>query len=600
MADHTSSSQRHIDYQLKRIDKSASITEARFALLVAKHTSINVVDHITKTVKACLTDSAIASSIQLSRTKCAAIIKNVWNPHFRQALRDDIDKSHFSLLIDESTDISIKKQLGIVIKYFSRTRQTVVGSFLKLEQIEGGDAQHITAALKSVVAEFGLDLQKCSGIGTDNASVMVGRTSGVYARLKREVPHLILVPCVCHSLQLAISEVCKQFLPAQVEFLVAETFNWFSRSTSRQQLYTQIYNTINDGHDPLKIVRACQTRWLSVETAVTRILDQWLELKTHFEIVRVSDNCFVASQLCDFYKDELLKSYLIFVKPHLQAVQRVNKLFQSSSNADMSKLFNELCFLIEETANVVTVKRRDFDPLVSKVAEYLTPNPNLGYEFELHLKTLLLQKKITSEQGQVIRTKCVTFLVELVNSLRARLPDNISVLRNINLLSVERALRIVKPTLSNILEELLYLPSTITKIEMQWKNLPLVKWTETKHTLAFWAEVRAYRDAGDNNPFNELTEFAFHLLTLPFSNAEVERVFSQLNLVKNKCRNRMQGDMVNAILMIRSSLSKMGKCCEDYPITPEMVAKVGESTIYSRSSEADQTAMDLVDVSLFN
>lgn len=71
----------------------------------------------------------------------------------------------------------------------------------------------------SVVSDLGLDLQKC-GIGTDNASVMVGRENGVHAKLKFEVPHLV---CICHSLQLAISEVCKEILPTKFEILVAET-----------------------------------------------------------------------------------------------------------------------------------------------------------------------------------------------------------------------------------------------------------------------------------------------------------------------------------------------------------------------------------------
>lgn len=74
----------------------------------------------------------------------------------------------------------------------------------------------------SVVSDLGLDLQKC-GIGTDIASVMVGRENGVHAKLKFEVPHLVWVPCICHSLQLAISEVCKEILPTKFEILVAET-----------------------------------------------------------------------------------------------------------------------------------------------------------------------------------------------------------------------------------------------------------------------------------------------------------------------------------------------------------------------------------------
>lgn len=42
---------------------------------------------------------------------------------------------------------------------------------------------------------------------------------------------------------------------------------------------------------PLKLVRACDTRWLSIESAVKRIENQWLELKTHFEIAATTESC---------------------------------------------------------------------------------------------------------------------------------------------------------------------------------------------------------------------------------------------------------------------------------------------------------------------
>lgn len=178
-----------------------------------------------------------------------------------------------------------------MIKYFSKSRRCIVGTFLKLHPIETGDAKSLLHDIKVVIEKHGLDLQKCYGIGTDNASVMVGKHSGLFTLMKREVKHLVLVPCVCHSLQLAISEVSKEFLPTQLEFLISETYNWFARSSGRQQEYRQILNALNGGHDPLKIVQACQTRWLSVEIAVSRVLAQWIELETHFKLARTHNKC---------------------------------------------------------------------------------------------------------------------------------------------------------------------------------------------------------------------------------------------------------------------------------------------------------------------
>ena len=55
--------------------------------------------------------------------------------------------------------------------------------------------------------------------------------------------------------------------------------------------------TLNDGTLPLKIPKDCQTRWLSIQPAVQSILEQWMELKTHFEVSRLSEKCYTAKVL---------------------------------------------------------------------------------------------------------------------------------------------------------------------------------------------------------------------------------------------------------------------------------------------------------------
>lgn len=71
--------------------RSYQTAEAQLALFVAKHTSIKSTDHLTKSIKKSVRDSATVSDISMCRTKCAAIIKNVWHPFYKQQLMDDID-----------------------------------------------------------------------------------------------------------------------------------------------------------------------------------------------------------------------------------------------------------------------------------------------------------------------------------------------------------------------------------------------------------------------------------------------------------------------------------------------------------------------------
>lgn len=246
--------------------------EARLALFTAMHTSIRVVDHLGEVINH--SHQREIDKVQLHRTKCTAVIKNVLASHFIEVLKQDIKDQPYSLLIDESTDIAVQKYLGLVIIYYSKAQQKIVSTYLDLAELHECNAEGIVSAIKKTLKRFDLKLENFMGIGTDNASVMVGVNNGVFAQLKAEVPHLILVRCLCHSLQLAVSAAAKQFLPRNLEFLIRETYDWFARSSSRQSVYKELYKAMNDGHKPLKIVQACQTRWLSIESAVSRIYTQ--------------------------------------------------------------------------------------------------------------------------------------------------------------------------------------------------------------------------------------------------------------------------------------------------------------------------------------
>ena len=58
------------------------------------------------------------------------------------------------------------------------------------------------------------------------------------------------------------------------------------------------------------------------------------------------------------------------------------------------------------------------------------------------------------------------------------------------------------------------------------------------------------------NLFKELFDFVMKFLVLPFSNAEVERVFSGMNILKTKIRNRIILNTMNLLLYIRCGLKR--------------------------------------------
>lgn len=162
------------------------------------------------------------------------------------------------------------------------------------------------------------------------ASNLCGKNNSVISTLRKEVPHLILVKCICHSLHLC-AEKATHCLPDEIEFLVSETVNWFSRSTIRRSKYKTIFKLINNDNDPLKLTKLSQTRWLSRYEAINKIVNQYLELKTNFNIAAFCEKCHITTLLSNLYENNFNYLFLVALRPLLKQICDLNTLFQSNN-----------------------------------------------------------------------------------------------------------------------------------------------------------------------------------------------------------------------------------------------------------------------------
>ena len=118
----------------------------------------------------------------------------------------------YSVVLDESTDLSTVKQLGLVVEYLDTQLGISQTRYLKLVDLT--PAVHTTAdVIVNVVTRY-LEttaspppgIAKTAGSTCDGASVMLGRENGVMAQLKAKIPGLIVMHCSAHRLALAASD----------------------------------------------------------------------------------------------------------------------------------------------------------------------------------------------------------------------------------------------------------------------------------------------------------------------------------------------------------------------------------------------------------
>lgn len=224
--------------ELSFVPKEASEmqkAQGRLSLYVAVHSSFLVVNHLAEVCKLEFADSK-AANFSLHRTKCANIINNILAPHFIDNLLHDMNGVSYSLILDEGTDISTEKLLGVILRYYSYAKKQFVTTFLGLIDLAAGNADSILEGLERLMNKFNINLEKLIAIGTDNASNMTGVHNGLYQKIKTKygLENLVLVRCVCHSLQLAVSAATGEHFPNNLEFLISEAYKWFCMDVYRK------------------------------------------------------------------------------------------------------------------------------------------------------------------------------------------------------------------------------------------------------------------------------------------------------------------------------------------------------------------------------
>ena len=191
----------------------------------------------------------------------------------------------YSVLTDESTDISVSKQMIVYIRIVDEkfVPQTI---FLKNMTISDprSDAQVLSDHLFLVLQQEGLSIDKLKGFGSDGAAVMVGRKSGVATRVKEKSPHCISIHCMAHRFNLCTSQASRN-IPVLKEFegTLSDLYYYFggSKSGNRACELKEIQTILNDPQ--LKIKECHEIRWLAFYEAVFAIYRCWSALIVYFK-----------------------------------------------------------------------------------------------------------------------------------------------------------------------------------------------------------------------------------------------------------------------------------------------------------------------------
>ncbi|XP_053595333.1 zinc finger protein 862-like [Microplitis demolitor] len=550
--------------------------ELKLAVHTACHSSISVIDHLSEIIKDQFqtfnSNKKPDQSLRIHRTKCTALLTRVIEPSLLQQQIKDINDVQFSLILDESTDVSCQKHLCICIRYFNIRKKCIVSQYLGLIPVVETSANDLYEALNNYFKKINLNLLNCFAIATDGGSNLCGIRHSLFTLMKEKKENLMLFKCICHSIHLVCSHASEE-LPSNVDYMLRETFNWFKRSALRKKKYLDIYNTLNDGGDPLQLVQLSGTRWLARGQAVARILDQWDSLKLHFDVAASEkhQDRYTAKELQQMYNDPANLLYFTFLSPILSEFNSINLLFQKE-HADHFTILQEL-----EQFTLALLRRILFPASVSLSVNlsfqsiYLPLNRvDFGYKFTKLIEDLLSKTDISKSTINDVKLRCQSFLIKACKELIVRTSDNTKILKKIQYFSPKVCLKTDRPSFAELPLDLLGKNVDLNIVEMQWRKLIDYDFKSEfgesviSQGSLFWSKLMELKDAEENLLFKELATLALTAYSLPISNATVERVFSRVTATKNKLRNRMNLPLLSSIIRIKMSLDEDGICCTQF------------------------------------
>ena len=147
-----------------------------------------------------------------------------------QILQELKSSPFFSLMADESTDISVSKNLLLYVRYLKQGKSLT--RYLKLASLTQGNAETIYSTISDFLSCNNIEKLNLVGWASDGCEVMLGIHSGVQSRLKQDVPYLTSIHCVAHREALASRQAAAKVPYLQkVESILRAVYSYFSRSS---------------------------------------------------------------------------------------------------------------------------------------------------------------------------------------------------------------------------------------------------------------------------------------------------------------------------------------------------------------------------------
>nr|XP_006813033.1 PREDICTED: zinc finger protein 862-like [Saccoglossus kowalevskii] len=462
-----------------------------------------------------------------------------------------------SIISDGATDSSHREAEICFVK--SSHLGVVSTKFIGIANIAKADANGISQALTRLLCNIAGDTwkEKVIGMGTDGASVMLGRKGGVIRKIQDQLerPYIVGVHCSAHRLELAYKDACKEIiLYKKVDNLMMNLYYFYRNSSLNRSNLIVSFEVL--GKKPLMPTRVSGTRWVPhTMRAISNIANEYSAIVTHLQQIQNPHD--PASR-----KDSAAKA-----KNFLMMLTSKNALYFIYFLWDITICLSRLSLVFQDRKTTVGVIHSELSAARDILQSYKESD---GPKLREVLGRDTFNNQKLSGNAQSFTSARNKLIDKLIASLSKRFEVDEAIIK-------ATAIADLKVWPASVQDEPDFGATSIEVLSQQFGPALLQhangltstddlqpEWIRFKHLLyarfvdlseVTWAQVNsALVDKCPN-----ILALIDLVLSMPASSFEAERGFSLMKIIKTDWRSRLKDSTLSDLMMVKLESPEIGK-----------------------------------------
>ncbi|KAK6125832.1 hypothetical protein DH2020_040428 [Rehmannia glutinosa] len=490
-------------------------------------------------------------------------------------IMNDLGDSLFSILVDESRDVSTKEQMSIVLRYVDKSGH-INERFIGIEHVTSTTTLSLKVAIDKMFSRYNLSISRLRGQGYDGASNMQGKFNGLKSLILKENSCAYYIHCFAHQLQLALVGVAKKSIRSFEFFrVVLDVVNVVGGSCKRSDLLREKHSNfivealetgeISSGrgfNQESSLRRAGDTRWGSHYNSLIDLLSMFSAVGDVLEMIYEDGSSSSDQKLEAFNLSKSIYSFDFVFNLHMmrtvlgisselsQALQLkdqdiVNAMDLVKVGKQRLQVFREDGWdsFLEDTYNFCQKHEIDvlkMDDMYMRSDIRGRPQRNAPKLTNLHHYRVDLFYVVIDLQLQELNDRFSEVSTELLLCIACLYPQD-----SFSAFDKKRLIQLAE-----------FYPQDFSRTDINKLYDQLDTYIFDMRSNNTFTVLKSLGDLAEKlveTKKNKLYPFVYKLLTLalilPVATATVERVFSAMGIVKDKLRNRMSDEWMNDCLI---------------------------------------------------